>query len=143
MRTCYDVYMANRKRQVSNETLLKAITVVSEQIGKLATKDEVARIKLHMATDKHIEALKDEFEYQGEHIDALQSGVELIKKRGATKEDLEELRIATKGDIAFAVEKAKDEILDRFEPMERAVDSNSVSIISHERRITHLETVKR
>ena len=108
--------------------LLKAVVAVNARMDMLATKDELEYLKEHMATNKHIEALKDEFEYLGRDVDAL-------------KEDLEER--PTRADVRAIVDRAKDEVLEGIEPIGKAVDKDAITIVDHEHRITSLETVRR
>lgn len=115
-----------KKKEVTNEMLLRAIVALAERVDGLVTKEEFEYLKTHAATEKHISALMDEFELLGQEFDELKS---------ATKEDIYEAiqRIRS-------VEKSQGEILDIIQPLARARDKDSVAVVDLERRVTRIES---
>ena len=66
-----------------------------------------------------------------------------MKNEGATKDDI--ANMATKDDIAelrgriVSLEKGQEKILDTLEPLSRAHDKDSVTILEHGKRIMRIE----
>ena len=119
----YDFSMSKvKKREVTNEAVLKAVVALNVRVDGLVTKEDIEYIKKNMATEKHIEAIKDEFEYLGEEVDAL-------KKSAATKDEVQSI-----------VDGAKEEILEVVEPIEKAVDKDAPTSVDHERRLVRVES---
>jgi hypothetical protein len=101
--------------------LFKAIVALNEKMDGLATKEELQDVRLHMATTKHIEAIKDEFEYLGDEVDTL-------KMQSATRED-----------VRAIVGEAKDEVLEEIRPISKAQDTDSMTLINYGHRFTRVE----
>ena len=115
----------SKKKPVSSEDVLRAVLYLTET---MATKEDIVEIKARMATRKHIEALKDDVDVLGEDVDSLTSEVQDVRTQMVTKQDVQSL-----------VESAKDDVLEEIRPIAHAIDKDSVTIISHEKRITVLE----
>lgn len=73
----------------------------------------------------------------------------MMKSEGATKEELAELKQMVTGDIGRletstnarlrSLEKGQEKILETLEPLSRAHDKDSVTIVDHGKRITRIE----
>ena len=115
----------SKKKLVSSEDVLRAVLYLAET---MATKEDIVEIKARMATRKHIEALKDDVDALGEDINSLTSDVQNVRTQIVTKQDVQSL-----------VDSAKDDVLEEIRPIAHAIDKDSVTVVSHEKRITVLE----
>ena len=115
----------SKKKLVSSEDVLRAVLYLTET---MATKEDIVEIKARMATRKHIEALKDDVDALGEDINSLTSDVQDVRTQIVTKQDVQSL-----------VDSAKDDVLEEIRPIAHAIDKDSVTVVSHEKRITVLE----
>ena len=115
----------SKKKLVSSEDVLRAVLYLAET---MATKEDIVEIKARMATRKHIEALKDDVDALGEDINSLTSDVQDVRTQIVTKQDVQSL-----------VDSAKDDVLEEIRPIAHAIDKDSVTVVSHEKRITVLE----
>ncbi len=150
--------LLNMKKQIvrklekgdDSKAVLRAVTSIMEN---MATQEDIRAIRLEMATKlatrKHIEALHDDFEIIADDIDSLKMDVDILKTEVAeikkdalvfkyeTAENFLAIRaeMATKDNLAMA----KEDIIERLTPTEHAVDADAKTVISHEKRITHIE----
>ena len=115
----------SKKKLVSSEDVLRAVLYLAET---MATKEDIVEIKARMATRKHIEALKDDVDALGEDINSLTSDVQNVRTQIVTKQDVQSL-----------VDSAKDDVLEEIRPIAHAIDKDSVTVVSHEKRIIVLE----
>jgi len=115
----------SKKKLVSSEDVLRAVLYLAET---MATKEDIVEIKARMATRKHIEALKDDVDALGEDINSLTSDVQDVRTQIVTKQDVQSL-----------VDSAKDDVLEEIRPIAHAIDKDSVTVVSHEKRIIVLE----
>ena len=115
----------SKKKPVSSEDVLRAVLYLTET---MATKEDIVEIKARMATRKHIEALKDDVDALGEDINSLTSDVQNVRTQIVTKQDVQSL-----------VDSAKDDVLEEIRPIAHAIDKDSVTVVSHEKRIIVLE----
>ena len=115
----------SKKKLVSSEDVLRAVLYLAET---MATKEDIVEIKARMATRKHIEALKDDVDALGEDINSLTSDVQDVRTQIVTKQDVQSL-----------VDSAKDDVLEEIRPIAHAIEKDSVTVVSHEKRIIVLE----
>lgn len=120
---------------ISNKDVLQAVIFLTENT---VNKEDLAYLKSVMATRKHIEAMKDDIDILGEEIDTVQNQIYVIQthvERTSTEVVAIRVDMATKE----YVQTAKDEIIQRFIPLEQAFERDSEMLIDHERRITSIE----
>ncbi len=110
-----------KKTDVSNKALLKAIVYVTET---MATKDDLLELKVRMATTKHIESIKDDLDSIANDMETLSGEVSFLRSEMVTKDRLEI---------------AKEEIVEKFQPLEEAFDKDAEVIVDYEKRISRIE----
>ncbi len=113
--------MKKKKNGVSSKDILRAVLYLTET---MATKENLVDIKIHMATTKHIEAIKDDLDIIGEDIDALKGELAHVRSEMATKENLET---------------AKSEIIEQLQPLEVAFDKDAEIVVDYGKRIAKIE----
>ena len=114
-----------KKGPISSADVLRAVLHFTET---MAAKEDLAEIKVRMATTKHVEAIKDDVDVIGENIDTLNGEVRYIRGE-----------MVTKADVRSIVDKAKEELLSEIRPIARAVDKDAVTLINYEKCITKIE----